>query len=142
MPRISAWANGLRTKATSCRPASLTSATYRPRPRIRRSSSLRGRRTPTPCPETGPEEGNSRSLRTLVFSPIEPSPISLSRDGLRQNRRDRVVALTRAQAERRLQQTLGNDLVVLVVAEYEPPGFLPDHREVGLHADLQRADFI
>src|SRR5436190_11600652 len=49
MPRIQACASGLRTNATSCRPARRMSATNSPRPRIKRSSSLRRWRAPTPC---------------------------------------------------------------------------------------------
>ncbi len=48
----------------------------------------------------------------------------LCRNGLRQNRRHRVVTRTGAQAERRLQQTLGDDFVLLVVAEDEPAGLV------------------
>src|SRR6185295_2504677 len=127
MPRISACASGLRTKATSCRPARRMSATNWPRPRISRSSSFRGRRAPTPCPAPGlPPEGNSRSLRTVMLSPIEPLT-SLCRNGLRQDRRHRVVTHARAEAERRLQQAFGDDLVLLVVAEDKPADFLSEH---------------
>ena len=58
-----------------------------------------------------PAEGNSRSLRTVAFSPIELTLTSLRRNGLRQNWRHRVVTRTGAQTERRLQQTLGDDFI-------------------------------
>ena len=47
-----ACATGLRTKATSSMPASRMSPTYSPRPRMKRSSSLRRRRAPMPWPVT------------------------------------------------------------------------------------------
>ena len=49
-PRMRAWATGLRTKASSRMPTSAISATKRPRPRRRRSSSLRRTLAPTPVP--------------------------------------------------------------------------------------------
>src|SRR6185369_4973481 len=143
MARISACARGLRTKATSCSPARRISATNWPRPRISRSSSLRGRRAPTPCPAPGPPaEGNSRSLRTVMFSPIELTLTSLGRNGLRQNWRYCVVSRTGTQTERRLQQTFGDNFIVLVVAKDESSGSFSDHRDVGLHTHLERADFV
>ena len=71
-----------------------------------------------------PAEGNSRSLRTVTFSPIELTLTSLRRDRLRQNWRDGVVSRAGAQTERRLQQTLGDDFVVLVVAQDESAAFV------------------
>src|SRR5438445_3530738 len=143
MPRISACANGLRTKATSCSPARRMSATNWPRPRISRSSSFRGRRAPTPCPAPAPPaEGNSRSLRTMTFSPIELTLTSLRRNRLRQNWRHCVVSRTGAQTEFGLQQTLSDDFVVLVVAKDKSSGSLSDHRDVGFPAHLEGADFV
>src|SRR5947207_248690 len=143
MPRISACAKGLRTKATSCSPARRMSATNWPRPRISRSSSFRGRRAPTPCPAPAPPaEGNSRSLRTIAFSPIELTLTSLRRNRLRQNWRHCVVSCTGAKTERGLQQTFGNDFVLLVVAQDKSSGSLSDHRDVGFHAHLEGADFV
>src|SRR5437667_2090068 len=142
MPRISACAKGLRIKATSCSPARRMSATNWPRPRISRSSSFRGSRTPTPCPAPAPlAEGNSRSLRTVAFSPIELTLTSLRRNGLRQNWRYCVVSRTGAQTERGLQQTLGENFMVLVVAKDKSSGTFSDHRDVGVHAHFERADF-
>src|SRR5438093_5014673 len=142
MPRISACAKGLRIKATSCSPARRMSATNWPRPRISRSSSFRGSRTPTPCPAPAPlAEGNSRSLRTVAFSLIELTLTSLRRNGLRQNWRYRVVSRTGAQTKRGLQQTLGDDFMVLVVAKDKSSGTFSDHRDVGVHAHFERADF-
>ena len=69
-----------------------------------------------------PAEGNSRSLRTVTFSPIELTLTSLGRNGLRQNWRHRVVSRAGAQAEHRLQQTLGDDFIVLVVAKDKSAG--------------------
>src|SRR5438270_6030929 len=46
--RMRPWAIGLRTNATSCMPGNLMSPTNSPRPRRKRSSSLRGSRAPTP----------------------------------------------------------------------------------------------
>ena len=54
MPRMRACASGLRTNATSCMPGRRISPTYCPSPRIRRSSSLRGSRAPTPWGVSGP----------------------------------------------------------------------------------------
>src|SRR4029450_315260 len=143
MPRISACAKGLRTNATSCSPAGRIPATNWPRPRISRSSSFRGSRAPTPCPAPAPPaEGNSRSLRTVAFSPIEPTLTSLRRNSLRQNWRYRVISRTGAQTECRLQQTLGDNFVVLVVAQNKSSGSLSDHRDVRLHAHFKRADFV
>ena len=53
MPRMRACASGLRTKATSCMPGRRMSPTYWPKPRMRRSSSLRGSRAPTPSRASG-----------------------------------------------------------------------------------------
>src|SRR3954469_1274656 len=143
MPRISACAKGLRTKATSCSPARRMSATNWPRPRISRSSSFRGRRAPTPCPAPAPPaEEKSRSLRTVTFSPIDLTLTSLRRNGLRQNWRHRVVSRTGAQTECRLQQTLGDNFVVLVVAKDKSPTLLRENRDVGFPANLERADFV
>src|SRR3954471_1403892 len=143
MPRISACAKGLRTKATSCSPARRMSATNWPRPRISRSSSFRGSRAPTPCPAPGPPaEGNSRSLRTVMFSPIELTLTSLRRNSLWQNWRHSVVSRTRTQTERGLQQTLGDNFIVLIVAKDKSSGSFSDHRDVGLHAHFERADFV
>ena len=61
-PRMRACASGLRTKATSRMPASRMSATNCPRPRISRSSSLRRRRAPTPCPAGAVKSGRSSEL--------------------------------------------------------------------------------
>ena len=44
-----ACASGLRRNAASCMPAKRMSPTYSPRPRMKRSSSLRRRRAPMPC---------------------------------------------------------------------------------------------
>ena len=63
-------------------------------------------------------------MRTVTLSSIELTLTSLRRNGLRQNRRDRVVTRTGAQAERRLQQTFGDDFVLLVVAQDEPAGLV------------------
>src|SRR5258705_7320760 len=143
MPRISACAKGLRTNATSCSPARRISATNWPRPRINRSSSFRGKRAPTPCPAPAPPaEGNSRSLRTVVFSPDRTDVTSSGRNGPRQNWRHRVVSRTGAQTERGLQQTLGDDFIVLVVAKDKSSGSLSDHRDVGLPANPEGADFV
>src|SRR4051812_6839906 len=120
MALIRACATGLRTKATSCNPARRISATNCPRPRIRRSSSLRGSRAPTPCP-TSAEEG-SRSLRTsTVSTPASKQNRRREASGrhrLRQDRGDGVVFDAGAQAERRLQQAIGNHFVVFVVAQH------------------------
>ena len=114
-----------RRRRPAC-PARRMSPTNWPRPRIRRSSSLRGSRAPTPCPAPGPPAGgNSRSLRTVTFSSIELTLTSLRRNGLRQDWRDRVVSRAGAQAERRLQQTLGDDFIVLVVAKDKAAGSSP-----------------
>src|SRR5207302_4261769 len=119
------------------------SATNWPRPRISRSSSFRGRRAPTPCPAPAPPaEGNSRSLRTMAFSPIELTLTSLRRNRLRQNWRHCVVSRTGAQTEFGLQQTLSDDFVVLVVAKDKSSGSLSDHRDVGFPAHLEGADFV
>src|SRR5712691_1904017 len=48
MPRMRAWARGLRTKATSFIPGSRISATNWPRPRKRRTSSFLTTRAPMP----------------------------------------------------------------------------------------------
>ena len=49
-PPIFAWASGERTKATSFMPGRRMSPTYWPRPRRKRSSSLRSSEAPTPWP--------------------------------------------------------------------------------------------
>src|SRR5439155_21511654 len=136
-------AKGLRINAMSCNPARRMSATNWPRPRISRSSSFRGSRTPTPCPAPAPlAEGNSRSLRTVAFSPIELTLTSLRRNSLRQNWRNCVVSCAGAETEFGLQQTLGDDFIVLVVAKDKSSGSLSDHRDIGFHAHLEGADFV
>ena len=66
-PRMRACASGLRTKATSCMSGRRMSPTYWPRPRIRRSSSLRGSRAPTPCGVSGASASvNARHPRSGV----------------------------------------------------------------------------
>src|SRR5258708_120617 len=119
------------------------SATYSPRPRIRRSSSLRGNRAPTPCPASGPPaEEKSPSLRTMAAPRSNCGVTSLGRNGLWQDRRDRVVSRTGAETERGLQQAFGDDLVLLVVAKHKSPGLLRDDGDVSLPADLERSDFV
>src|SRR6266436_4935492 len=70
MPRMRAWARGLRTKATSFIPGSRISATNWPRPRKRRTSSFLTTRAPMPwldgraslIAETWPVIARSRAL--------------------------------------------------------------------------------
>jgi hypothetical protein len=80
-------------------------------------------------------------LRTVTLSPIELT-CPLGRNRLRQNWRYSVVSRTGAKAERGLQQTLGDDFVVLIVAKDKSSGSFSDHRDVGLHAYFERADFV
>src|SRR5882672_1602103 len=140
IPRIRACAKGLRTNATSWSPARRMSATNRPRPRIRRSSSLRGSRAPTPCP--APAEEKSRSLRTVAFSSIGPDAGLLGRNRLRQNWRDRVISRAGTKTERGLQQALGDNFVLFVVAQDKSSGSLSNHRNIRVPADLEGADLF
>ncbi len=50
IPRMRPWARGLRRNATSCIPGIAISPTYRPRPLMKRASSLRSTRAPIPSP--------------------------------------------------------------------------------------------
>ena len=99
------------------------------------------RRRPAPAPAPSRKKNRARCARRRPSS-IELTLSTLGRDGLRQDRRDGVVAHAGAQTERRLQQTLGDHFVVLVVAQDKAAGSAPQHRDVGIHADLERADFV
>src|ERR1700722_16364398 len=119
------------------------SATNCPRPRMKRSSSFRGSRAPTPCSAPAPPaEGKSRSLRTVPCSSIRLTPSSLRRNCLRQDWRYCVISHTCAETECGLQQTLGDDFVLLVVTQHKSSGLLSDYRDICFPADPEGSDFI
>ena len=128
---IRACASGLRTKATSCRPAIRISATYWPRPRMKRSSSLRGRRAPTPCLRRQPRP-KQKCVRRRTFG--LPPPLQHSRrsgcHGLGKDGCNRVMAHAVAQTEHRLQQPFGDHLGLFVVPQDISAGLLGEHADI------------
>jgi hypothetical protein len=63
-------------------------------------------------------------------------------DSPRKDRGDRILSLTGARAEGRLQQAIGDQLVVLVVAKRKAPGQFLEHGDIRLASDFQRGDLI
>jgi hypothetical protein len=99
------------------------SATNWPRPRIKRSSSLRNSRAPTPCPVPAAPR-RRRVCRHQRFVPLAAWFIRSKRPrraaGSARWRRD----APGAQAERRLQQAVGDHFGLFVVAQNVAAGLL------------------